>query len=404
MGPGPIPPYLYGISQGQGDAEGQDPDQAALEALLKALEVQSPPQPPSLPAKPGPVRSIAGNLGDAILAMAAVRAGGAPPALGPFAARMREQNVMNQQAQLEYEKNRQETEAANRSLRNTVRIGQFTEKQRREREESLAKMKSTTKPLRFIPQTVEIDGVPTRVVDVYDSVTGELLGRSESGAAGYAPWIQPAVPGVSPPIRVPRVGPAGPVQGGVMPPPAPGAATAATQSLNMRVLYKDALKSFEDYVGKTSRTQRTITSVGRNIPGVGGIIEETALSYTDPEGVTVARKVDNLADMLLRLRSGAQINDKEFMRLRALLPKLGENPETALANFRRFETELLTQLRINRERAPSLFTPEILGSLGLSEADLGGPANREGEQGGGNSVDDILKEWDQRRQGAQPTP
>jgi hypothetical protein len=225
-----------------------------------------------------------------------------------------------------------------------------------------------------------MNGTPTDVADIFDPTTGEFLGRAQAGPKGFANAIVPGIPGVSPPQRISRTGPLGVIEGAVTPPATGATAKDIGTAMNMKVLYKDALDSFEKYVSKTGRVQRATTSTVRNLPMVGKAIEENYLSYKDPEGVDVARKLDNLGDILLRLRSGAQINESEYQRLRTLLPKLGENPQTALANFRRFNTELLTTLRLGYKRAPNMFTPDVLNDLGIDQSELTGPAGRDRQE------------------------
>jgi hypothetical protein len=48
---------------------------------------------------------------------------------------------------------------------------------------------------------------------------------------------------------------------------------------------------------------------------------------------------DNISDMLLRARSGAQINEQEYQRLRKLMPNPRTAPETFRINLSRFITE-----------------------------------------------------------------
>lgn len=377
-----------------------DPLKAKIDELLASLDMGKPMGP--APTRPNIAtwRRILGAIGDALESAASVRAGHGPIPVGGFESMMRNQQQQFQQQLAEYQKQQQENEQAARMLKNNLKIAFSQDAIRQAGEEKLAMIKAAqsakNRPIRS-EFTRDVGGISRRFRQLVDPNTGEVIDEADLGPAGYAPYIQPAIPGVSGPERIPRQGPAGQV-GGNVPPPPPGTSKDVTTALNMRVLYNDALKSFQDYTAKTGRTKRTITSMGRKLPGIGSALEETVLSFQDPEGVTVARKIDNLADILLRLRSGAQINDAEFQRLRSLLPKLGENPTTAMANFRRFETELHTTIRVARERAPALFTPELLQSLGLGESDMSAGG------GGGASVDDILEEWDARRKNANPAP
>ena len=113
----PLVPSDQGTSSPTGIPAATDPN--SLDALLASLEMQ---QPHPIP-RPHPFRTALGNIGDALLAAAHVKAGGQPPAIGPFAA-----NQQAQQQALEQE-NRQ-IEAANRENRNRIRIGEFTRKEK----------------------------------------------------------------------------------------------------------------------------------------------------------------------------------------------------------------------------------------------------------------------------------
>jgi hypothetical protein len=384
-----------------------------LQSVLKMLESGPPPAPPVQ----GPPLS-------------GVQSGA--QAFGEFRNRIRgfgrrPEDIYREDLK-KYQEQMQEREAAAAELRNKFRVGMATEAVEQAGAEKVAGIRASAaagatkksdytaigpdgkphKYTRFFAQ----DGTPMKVVDPR---TNEAVDAIDNGIAAYADIILPAVPGQSPAVRVPRSGPYGDIEQGHIPPPPAGTAKEAKTALSMKVLYKDALSSYRSYIGNTSKLKRSTTSAGRNVPILGGAIEEFALSYSDPEGVDLSRKIDNLADILLRLRSGAQINPDEYKRLRSLLPKLGENPQTALLNFERFDTELLTALRNNYALAPSLFTPELLQDLGLTMQDLGGPANRatpgSGPTAPGGSTDPAVQEYQQylenlkkERQGAQPTP
>jgi len=57
--------------------------------------------------------------------------------------------------------------------------------------------------------------------------------------------------------------------------------------------------------------------------------------------------LEGMADVLLRLRSGAQINEQEFVRLRDLLPKADDEIQVYRAGLDRFESEV-RRLKIQR--------------------------------------------------------
>ena len=83
--------------------------------------------------------------------------------------------------------------------------------------------------------------------------------------------------------------------------------------------------------------------------------------------------VNDLADMLLRARSGAQINEQEYQRLAKLVPTPNLPPKVFKERLNRFETQLLQTLKAQQERlkkggylAPSKSTvgPEVQSESG----------------------------------------
>lgn len=117
----PIGPDLFGLPL-MGNTAGTtgDPQADLIAKMIKALDMAPAPAPPPAPEAIGKVRRFFGGLGDAISAMGAVRAGHAPPAMGQFAAMMRERELMNQRLQEDYRKRLDTVNEANRNLRNTI--------------------------------------------------------------------------------------------------------------------------------------------------------------------------------------------------------------------------------------------------------------------------------------------
>lgn len=181
---------------------------ASVQRLLEGgLEYAPTPVQP----RQGLFQNITGNLGDAITAMAAVRAGGAPPAEGTYGRTVREKRLRFTTAQ-------NDALGANRDLRNKVRLAAAADVEQRGKEgrqlqgqKELAAIRTANRPLRFVPATINVDGVPTRVIDAYDATTGEHVGTQSQGEAGFAPSIQPGMiggEGGQPPkagfVRIPR--------------------------------------------------------------------------------------------------------------------------------------------------------------------------------------------------------
>lgn len=64
---------------------------------------------------------------------------------------------------------------------------------------------------------------------------------------------------------------------------------------------------------------------------------------------TVFRQsIADVADQLLRARSGAQINEQEYKRLRGMLPKATDEPQVFRAGLQRFENELNNTIQSKR--------------------------------------------------------
>src|SRR5438046_173759 len=104
----------YGLSYTGPDVMGQsdsgDPTAALVAHLLSTLENPQPTPPPRISTG----QDIVGSLGDAIKAMATVRAGGTPLPMGAFAAGIR-------QRQAEYDKARLASVQSGAEDRNAVR-------------------------------------------------------------------------------------------------------------------------------------------------------------------------------------------------------------------------------------------------------------------------------------------
>ena len=114
-----MPPQIgEGIGKAIARANGsQEPEQSAeerVQELLATLDLPTPEAPPKI----GLGRNILGGVGDALTAMAAVKAGGAPPRIGQFAA-TKAARLTN------FENRTAEAEAGRRDLSNRLRIREF---------------------------------------------------------------------------------------------------------------------------------------------------------------------------------------------------------------------------------------------------------------------------------------
>lgn len=92
----------------------------------------------------------------------------------------------------------------------------------------------------------------------------------------------------------------------------------------------------DDYVGfVTGRAKQLQANT------VGGLPDEQAAFYAD---------VNDIADMLLRARSGAQINETEYQRLAKLVPTPNLPPSTFKARMKRFEEQLYQIMGSQKKR------------------------------------------------------
>jgi hypothetical protein len=349
---------LYGIPPVSGNTGGAglDPELANLLTLISSVIEKPPLMPPPTPPMPqGTLRTVAGNLGDAIAAMAAVRAGGQAPQVGGFQASqmMRQQDYKKQQE--DYLNRTAALESEGRTTRNAAKIGAISESQRQKSAEKVAGMKAQGRPLRFIPSTVTINGVPTRVTDVYDPMTGEHLGRAQEEEAGYAPFIQPAIPGVSPPVRIPRTGKAGTVEGGVTPPP-PGRivsdVVADKASLQAIQQMSDAYKK----IRSVTKDQGLVEKAGKMLVGesrYGGAFKATK-PYAEYKST-----VRNSLNAYIKNVTGAQFSVAELTRYEALFPEPWDEEDTAATKIANLQQRALVDMQEKLKLYPAGGSPAV---------------------------------------------
>lgn len=70
-----------------------------------------------------------------------------------------------------------------------------------------------------------------------------------------------------------------------------------------------------------------------------GALAPLGVDAPTPDVLEMTHIADNLSDMLLRARSGAQINEQEYQRLRRIMPNTRGTPEAFRANLSRFIVE-----------------------------------------------------------------
>lgn len=130
------------------------------------------------------------------------------------------------------------------------------------------------------------------------------------------------------------------------------ASDAFTRSRNylLSVMDKDPVKFRESFA------KANVNIPGLTQPQTRGNIKGYPTVAGDETAINIQRELDNMSDLLLRLRSGAQINEAEFQRLRGLLPtykdvtvEVGENGET-FPTIRRSLTQFENDLAIAKQR------------------------------------------------------
>jgi len=88
-------------------------------------------------------------------------------------------------------------------------------------------------------------------------------------------------------------------------------------------------------------------------------LKQGTIGSTDAK-TELHRGSNDLADMLLRARSGAQINEQEYDRLRRLVPNPNQPPQTFLSNLKNFRAELqsITNKSTGREGSTDNSSPK----------------------------------------------
>ena len=354
----------FGLTyQGPPDDEQDAAFQQAADLLQSlgispGLEFEPPPQAPMPPPRIGAGRDIVGSIGDALLTMATVRAGGAPPAMGPFAAGRREQQKSYQERLMEFQKRQVENETANRTLRNTARM-----------------LGARQRPRQPIKSEInrDVGGVTHKVVQFFNPEDPTSpIGEYDMGPVGYAPAIVPGTVGGEEGIyRVPRAGGglAQPVSAGggreqLRPPAKPGVVEDISNIAGiMRNI--DTIKSNPLIApgGKGEFTGRLKQEAVRSIPLVGPQIS----SRMNPEVEGFEADLDNLRAKIQLILTGKAVNPQEIKRLLALVPaaSTATNPKFFNTRIQRFEDEFKASMARQARLRPDLFTPDEL--LGLGE-------------------------------------
>ena len=157
-----------------------DPAFDRVQQLISMLETARPPEPQKLKTW----QKIVGGLGDAIQAMAAVRAGGAPPALGPFAAQQLSQRQR-------FEQESRAAEIGNVASRNEIVKLFIGEQLQREREEATARIRSRPRAFQLKQlKTTDKAGRPIIVPYNYDP-NSATLAPVPGFELGFEQYVRP---------------------------------------------------------------------------------------------------------------------------------------------------------------------------------------------------------------------
>ena len=100
--------------------------------------------------------------------------------------------------------------------------------------------------------------------------------------------------------------------------------------------------AFSDQLKKEYATQEKLAEKGKYAGAFAGNVR-AFFGNISPEEVTFRNSLLDAADLLLRARSGAQINEQEYNRLKSVLPQLTDEPNVFLPALKRFSDEVRAQ-------------------------------------------------------------
>lgn len=160
-------------------------------------------------------------------------------------------------------------------------------------------------------------------------IARETIRSQRSNAGSFVAMFDPSNPGIISKFFNPKSGAVVEPPGSFMKNPPTTAAmekTALLQSMREDVaLAKELFGKTKSEIGPAS--------------GRWGRIKAATIGAS-PDFTDLLQITENLADQLLRARSGAQINEKEFERLRALMPNVNDPVQTFERRLAQFEREL----------------------------------------------------------------
>lgn len=226
-----------------------------------------------------------------------------------------------------------------------------------------AQLRNHNRPLRFSPRREDRNGQAYDVMDVYDSQTGELIGTQDRGPTGAVPFIQPAVPGVSGPTRIPRVGPPGPV-GGVVPPAPPG------QEEDFRK--NAAFIAGSDHLRQAFRKLKAETGGRGFIANVAGQeLGETkyggAIGFSAPNAA-FENELRTTLDTMIVAVTGLSFPEEAFKRYRSELPVSTDSEEQAMEKIDNVVRKFIAEQKTLKQTYPAIGGGQAAQAAEKSEA------------------------------------
>jgi len=119
------------------------------------------------------------------------------------------------------------------------------------------------------------------------------------------------------------------------------------RSLGMSDAFKAHVKSIQSQQANPEKFRETFGAATFRLPGGEkiGQVGPFSTSFGNKDAQLMKFRLKDMSDRLLRLRSGAQINEQEFLRLTGLLPTFEDISDPSDVNFDVVNTKLNTFLQ-----------------------------------------------------------
>lgn len=319
-----------------------DTGAALVQELLSRLNTAGP----NPPEKIGRLRMIIGNLGDAIQAAAAVRAGGMAPQTGQFSSGLMGRQAAYEKQKSEFEQRRIQTlealarmqeQAEQREIANQFRASNLGLRQA---------MAQRPIPREFVR---DVGGTPRRFRQLLDPMSGDILDEVELGPAFVPPTFLPTQQGF---IEQPKTGGTGtfvpsPAGGVAMPVPPAGvvsdiaAGQATLQGLDL------LLASYREIRAKTAG-QSLIGQAGRMFIGetrLGGALAPDYAKYVADRRAALNSYIKSI--------TGAQFSERELVRYEAQYPEPFDPEDVAERKLRALAQRSIADMKIKLRAFPA---------------------------------------------------